>query len=103
MSMQSFDPPSSRAKFERNFHFLAEQMRQGKFRVAPGLSHTIDGIRRVRRLPNGRIDLLTVDEVGRVTANTLMWLIDQDPMGQGPGAPAEEGEQTAPEPSEDEE
>lgn len=102
MSMQFFKPPSSRAKFERNLHLLAEAMRQGKFHIARGLSHSIDGIRRVRRLPNRRIDLLTVDESTRLTAN-MMAEFEREPVGQGPAAPGEDDESTAPESREDEE
>ena len=31
----------------------------------------MDGLTKVRKLPNGRIDLNTVDEVVRVTANSI--------------------------------
>jgi hypothetical protein len=66
-----FKPPSSRAKFERNLFFLAEAMRAGRLHFRSGLTHTVDGIRRVRYLPNRRIDLLTVDETTRLTANMI--------------------------------
>ena len=103
MSMQFFDTPSSRAKFERNLHLLAETMRQGKLRIASGASHTIDGIQRVRVLPNRRIDLLTVDESTRLTANTLAWAMREKAVARGNAGPDEEDRGTAPERGEDEE
>lgn len=99
--MQFFNTPSSRAKFERNLHLLAETMRQGKFRIASGLSRAIDGIRRVRVLPNRRIDLLTVDESTRLTANMITWSIDQEPVRRDVAAPDEEDERAAPEHGDD--
>jgi hypothetical protein len=36
-----------------------------------GLSSLVDGLTRVRYLPNGRIDFLSVDESARLTANMM--------------------------------
>jgi len=63
--------PRTRAEFERNFQLLHRQIADGKFHVAQGLSRTIDGIARVRYLPNGRIDFLSVDESARLQANMM--------------------------------
>ncbi len=78
MRIRQSKPPSSRAEFERNLCFLGEAINDGRFHVQPGLTSTIDGIRRVRFLPNRRIDLLTVDETTRLNANTMMQLLDRD-------------------------
>jgi hypothetical protein len=59
--------PRTRAEFERNFHLLHRQIEDGKFHVARGIS--LDGLARVRFLPNGRIDFLSVDESARLNAN----------------------------------
>jgi hypothetical protein len=61
--------PETREEFERNFHVLAEKMKEGKIKFARGLDRTINGLLRVRKLPNGRIDFLTVDESARLMAN----------------------------------
>lgn len=63
--------PRTRAEFERNFHLLHRQMEDGKFHIAQGLSRSLDGLARVRFLPNGRIDFLSVDESARLLANMM--------------------------------
>lgn len=71
MNMDSMKTPRTRAEFERNFHLLHRQIADEKFFIAQGLSHSIDGIARVRFLPNGRIDFLSVDESARLQANMM--------------------------------
>lgn len=68
--MKSMNTPRTRAEFERNFNLLHRQIEDGKFHVAQGLSRSLDGLARVRFLPNGRIDFLSVDESARLLANT---------------------------------
>jgi hypothetical protein len=67
----------SREYFERNFFLLREYMEQGKFKIAVNLISTIDSLSRIKYLPNGRIDFLTVDEIARNTVNTIM-MVDQE-------------------------
>lgn len=69
--------PRTRAEFERNFNLLHRQIEDGKFKVAQGLSHAIEGIARVRYLPNGRIDFLSVDESARLEANMMAHCSDE--------------------------
>lgn len=69
--MDSMKTPRTRAEFERNFYLLYQQIVDGKFHVAQGLSRSLDGLTRVRHLPNGRIDFLSVDESARLQANML--------------------------------
>jgi len=61
--------PFSRESFERNLFILRETMKSGRFFVARGIP--MDGLLRVRGLPNGRIDLLSVDESTRLKANMM--------------------------------
>jgi hypothetical protein len=61
--------PHTRAEFERNFHLLHRQIEDGKFHVHRGI--LLDGLARVRFLPNGRIDFLSVDESARLNANMI--------------------------------
>jgi len=67
--------PRSREEFERNFNLLHRQLMEGKFRFPVG--YPMDSIMRVRYLPNGRIDFLSVDEMARLNANTTGHFIDQ--------------------------
>lgn len=59
--------PKSRSDFEHHFFLLAERINQDKLRLARGIR--TDGLRRVRKLPNGRLDLLSIDEMTRLMAN----------------------------------
>ena len=61
--------PLTRAEFERRFFLLHRMIEEGRLKFAEGLSNSMDGLARVRYLPNGRIDFLSVDEMARVQAN----------------------------------
>lgn len=67
--MKNFNPPRTRSEFERNFQLLHKKMKDGKIRFVQGVS--VDGLLRVRYLPNGRIDFLSVDESARLQANMM--------------------------------
>jgi len=66
--METMQTPTTRGEFERRFHLLREQIRQGRFHVAQGMTL---GIEKVRYLPNGRIDFLSVNESARLQANMM--------------------------------
>lgn len=68
--MNRMNTPSTRAEFERNFNLLHHQIVEGKLHFAQGLRRSLDGLMRVRHLPNGRIDFLSVDESARNLANS---------------------------------
>lgn len=61
--------PTTRAEFEYRFHLLKDKMENGKFHVHRGIS--LESLRKIRFLPNGRIDFLSVDEQARVMVNTM--------------------------------
>lgn len=65
--MQKMNTPRTRSEFERNFHLLSRSIADGKFHVMRGIN--LDHLRRIRYLPNGRIDFLSVDEKARLQAN----------------------------------
>lgn len=71
MQNVNMNTPRTRAEFERNFHLLHRQLKDGRLHIAHGLSGVIDGLARVRFLPNGRIDFLSVDESARLQANMM--------------------------------
>jgi len=64
---------------ERNLFLLSESLREDKIRFASHLRGMLDGLRRLRKLPNGRVDLLSLDEATRLNANMLanrkMWML----------------------------
>ncbi|MBB3274280.1 MULTISPECIES: AVAST type 1 anti-phage system protein Avs1c [unclassified Pseudoxanthomonas] len=60
----------TRVDFEERMNVLREQLRLGKMHFAHGLRGP-DSLLQVRKLPNGRIDLLSVDETARLQANTM--------------------------------
>jgi hypothetical protein len=68
--MQSMKTPMMRAEFEHRFHLLKEQINQGKFHFSANVTLGIHGIEKVRFLPNGRIDFLSVNESARCLVNT---------------------------------
>jgi len=69
--IEPMQTPQTRAEFERRFFLFRESLRHGKVHFNRGLERTIDGILRVRNLPNGRIDFLSVDESARLQVNMM--------------------------------
>lgn len=64
--------PQTRAEFERRLYLLREQLRQRKMFFSSSVVRGLDGLQRVRMLPNGRIDFLSVDESTRLQANMMV-------------------------------
>ncbi|GLI54735.1 hypothetical protein PM10SUCC1_02500 [Propionigenium maris DSM 9537] len=64
----------TREDFERNFHLLKEN----QINFSSAVSRGIDSLSKVRYLPNGRIDFLSVDEMARCLANTMMTIDSED-------------------------
>ena len=103
--MKSMNTPRTRAEFERNFHLLHRQMKEGRLSFNQSLSFTLDGIARVRFLPNRRIDFLSVDESARLQANMMAQfdeefegrqkdnIVEQTPDGEGGDKPKPQNHQ----------
>jgi len=68
MNMESMKTPRTRAEFERHFNLLHRQIKDDKLCLP--VDFILDSLARVRFLPNGRIDFLSVDENARLQANT---------------------------------
>lgn len=66
--MESMDTADTRAGFELRFHHLREMVMSGKIQ---GPQNVGESLSQLRRLPNGRLDFLSVDERARVQANTM--------------------------------
>lgn len=64
--IETMDTPSTREEFEYRFHLLNEQIRRDKFH-----NPFSGGLDEVRLLPNGRIDILSINEQARLTANMM--------------------------------
>ena len=62
--------PSTRAEFEERMNYALEQLKHGKMLFPKGLRGP-DSLLKVRYLPNRRIDLLSIDEMARLNANTV--------------------------------
>lgn len=69
MNFETYDTPETRSEFELRFHYLHNIIKQGKFHVNADIS--MEGILKVRKLPNGRIDFLSVNEQARLKANMM--------------------------------
>lgn len=69
MNFATFETPQTRSEFELRFYCLHNIMKQGKFHVGPNVS--MEGVLKVRKLPNGRIDFLSVNEQARLNANMM--------------------------------
>ncbi|WP_377701307.1 AVAST type 1 anti-phage system protein Avs1c [Pseudoduganella sp. UC29_71] len=84
--------PQTRAEFERRLHLLREQLRQGKMYYSSNVVRGIDGLQRVRMLPNGRIDFLSVDESTRLQANMMVQFQEEfaNPAGNADASADEE-------------
>jgi hypothetical protein len=63
--------PTSREEMERNMFVLAEVIKDGRLGIPSHLSHLVEELTRVRRLPNRRIDLLSISEMARLQANMM--------------------------------
>lgn len=70
-------PPINRAGMEHNMYLLSDEMQQNinnKDFIANRLWALSDSIEHLRLLPNGRIELSTIDEKVRSIANMMDWL-----------------------------
>ena len=61
-----------RKDFEKGSHLLKEYIESGRFRIAHHLEQEFDSLSRVRILPNGRLNLDTVDELVRTNFSFLI-------------------------------
>ena len=69
--------PSTRAEFEERMNYAREQLINGKMHFSKGLRGP-DSLLNVRYLPNRRIDLLSIDEMARLHANTIYGMRNLD-------------------------
>jgi hypothetical protein len=60
---------TSRYEFERNFNILAELLLDGRMNFSHQSIRSVENLKKIRKLPNGRIDLNTINELARTVAN----------------------------------
>lgn len=78
MNMSPMSTPESREDFERRVHVLREQLRLGKMYFSEQVRHVPDQLLKMRLLPNGRVDLLSIDESARLMANMTYGMLLND-------------------------
>lgn len=66
MKIEAMDTPDTREEFENRFHILIEQIRKDKFHAPRSI-----GLEDLRKLPNGRLDMLSINESARLQANMM--------------------------------
>ena len=76
MHLDTFDIPLSRKEFEYRMNLLEAMIREGRMVFSSQCIGAIDGLTKVRRMENGRIDLLSVDESARLQANMMTMNLD---------------------------
>lgn len=84
--LTSMQQPMTRGEFEERINLTFEQIETGKLHP-----NGLDGLLDVRHLPNGRIDMLSVNEMVRLNANMSHQMIATD-MGKMLRHMAENGE-----------
>lgn len=72
--MTAIQQPMTRSEFEERINLTFEQINTGKLHP----NGIVDGLLEVRRLPNGRIDMLSVNEMVRLNANMSYQMIATD-------------------------
>lgn len=85
--MSPMNTPESREDFERRVHVLREQLRLGKMQFSDRVKRGTDQLLRIRLLPNGRVDLLSIDESARLMANMSYGMLLKDDLPFGMADP----------------
>lgn len=74
--LTSMQQPMTRQEFEERINLVHEHLQSGKMHL-----NGMEGMLNVRLLPNGRIDMLSVDEFVRLNANMTHQMVTTD-MGK---------------------
>ena len=72
MEITGMDTPDTREEFERRMNIMHYRIINGKMMFHEGLTAVIEGIGDLHTMPNGRVDLLTVNEAARLHANMMV-------------------------------
>lgn len=71
--MMSMKQPMTRGEFEERINLTHEQIHTGKLHP-----NGLESLLEVRQLPNGRIDMLSVNEMVRLNANMIHRMVVTD-------------------------
>lgn len=77
MEITRMNTPDTREEFERRMNIMHYSVMNGKLLFCEGLTDTIEGISDLHAMPNGRVDLLTVNEAARLQANMMVQFGDK--------------------------
>lgn len=75
--------PETREDFEMRLNYLLERIKQGKYHL-PNDPNIEQSLINIRYLPNGRIDMLSIDEIARLQANSIYTFRDFQPQNIHP-------------------
>jgi hypothetical protein len=67
MKIEPMDVPKTREEFELRFHHLLHGVKSGRTHLGP----SAENLMLLRKLPNGRLDFLSVNERARLNANSM--------------------------------
>tara|TARA_R110000868_G_scaffold401123_2_gene676431 strand:+ start:186 stop:476 length:291 start_codon:yes stop_codon:yes gene_type:complete len=78
-------PPKTRKEFEHNVNLVLEQLLEASEKddleyIKNRMTFTIPHLKRVRYLPNRRLDLNTVNEMLRNQSNMMHWMTMMPPL-----------------------
>lgn len=68
--------PNTRLQFERNMNLAADRIRNGQQQFTTRTSGIAKSLLKVKKLPNGRLNFLSVDESARLHANHIAEMMD---------------------------
>lgn len=71
LNVKAMDVPRTRKEIEHRMNLLEVATRNEKMIVDSNCIGVINSLSKVRRMQNGRLDLLTVDETSRLQANMM--------------------------------
>jgi hypothetical protein len=77
MIVEQMNEPKTRQEFENRINVLVEAIREGRKKYPAG-SGAIEGLMKLRSLPNRRLDLCSINETARVQANSYSHFLNID-------------------------
>lgn len=78
MNISSMNIPNTRKEFEYRMSLLEVAIREGKMIFSSQCMGAVDSLQKVRKMGNGRLDLLTVDEAARLQANMMVNVMNME-------------------------
>ena len=77
MDITKMDTPDTREEFERRMNIMHYYIRHGKLMFQQGMTTIVESICDLHTMPNGRVDLLTVNEAARLQVNMMVQFGDE--------------------------